>query len=56
MSDITAGWSNEVVFYLNGKRVVARDVQPDEFLVHYLRTKGLFLSDLERFLVMYFIF
>jgi len=40
MSDITAGWSTEVVFYLNGKRVVAKDVEPDEFLVHYLRTKA----------------
>lgn len=42
MADGTADWSNEIVFYVNGKRVIARDAQPDEFLIHYLRNSRLF--------------
>ena len=41
MADGTGDWSNEIVFYVNGKRVVARDAQPDEFLIHYLRNSRL---------------
>lgn len=37
MADGTGDWSSEIVFYVNGKRVIAKDAQPDEFLIHYLR-------------------